>query len=157
MVLDYGSLNKKWTGKYHSLAWHGKLLACSVGTIFKGDGVLPCRSPRALYLTKGFKVPVLVVNAFIYFTRSKDSHIFVIMLCILYSESNSSLRTRRPRLLTCVQAPRRLSILFNMLISCANNPGRIDMSGGPSGPNKPYKKPGLAYRPDQAEGVGLAW
>jgi len=26
-----------------------------------------------------------------------------------------------------------------------------------SGPNKPYKKPGLAYRPDQAEGVGLVW
>jgi hypothetical protein len=24
-----------------------------------------------------------------------------------------------------------------------------------SGPNKPYKKPGLAYRPGQAEGVGL--
>jgi hypothetical protein len=26
-----------------------------------------------------------------------------------------------------------------------------------SGPNKPYKKPGLAYRPGQAEGVGLDW
>jgi hypothetical protein len=26
-----------------------------------------------------------------------------------------------------------------------------------SGPNKPYKKPGLTYRPGQAEEVGLDW
>ena len=29
--------------------------------------------------------------------------------------------------------------------------------GEASGPNKPYKKPGLAYRPGQAEGAGLDW
>ena len=118
MVLDYGSLNKKWTGDTTVSHGTSSFLACSVGTVLMGvvcclvdrqehyRDLSPDSCGQCIYLLYSLR------------TCKRQSHI-EIMLCILHSESNSSLRTRRPRLLTCVQAPRRFSVLFDMPVSCA--------------------------------------
>ena len=65
MVLDYGSLNKKWIGGTTVSHGHVTLLACLVGTVLMGGGLV--LSPSALQLN-----PFLVVNAFYLLLLSQD-------------------------------------------------------------------------------------
>jgi hypothetical protein len=49
----------------------------------------------------------------------------------------------------------RLASVIDVIFHSSHISTKYVSGARSSGPNKPYKKPGLTYRPSQAEGVGL--